>query len=609
VSGLTHEELSRPSDFYARRGSELSRQAEESAARYARYTQILVLVGLFACLALYESVIAKRLPFWAAMLVVPAGAWVVQKRHLCHVRSVEFQSLLEYYEKGKARLARKWDSLDTGEKFIDPAHFYAEDLNLFGNGSLYQLLCSARTRIGQQTLADWMKSPANGNQVRGRQEAVSELRPRRDLPESIAAAGAMRAGDFRAEFFRMWVAEPPAEFPRLVAPAAVVLALAALAAPILFWSKFLDSHGFWQMFISLLAIDGVLALALRSRVKPILESLPTLSVELPIMCELFRIMEREQFSSASLKTLAERLGRNTPAASAQVQRLLGLIRLASLREKEWFAYLSFCLLWGTQFAIAIERWRRRHGRQMLDWVTSLGELEALISLSTYCYEHPSDTFPELTGGGADFEGEGLGHPLLEETSCIRNNVRLDDSVRFLIVSGSNMSGKSTFLRAIGANAVLAFMGASVRCTKLRLSELAIGAATRMQDSMVDGRSHFLAEMERLRRMIDAAERGPLLFLADEIMSGTNSHDRRIAAEWVVQALVMRRAIGVITTHDLALTEIANNGLPGRNVCFEDAGEFGSLSFDYKLREGVLKRSNALNIARLLGIDKAAGLKA
>jgi DNA mismatch repair ATPase MutS len=149
------------------------------------------------------------------------------------------------------------------------------------------------------------------------------------------------------------------------------------------------------------------------------------------------------------------------------------------------------------------------------------------------------------------------------------------------------------------------MGAPVRCTKLRLSQFTIGAAVRVQDSVVDGRSHFLAEMQRLKRMIDAAQRGSLLFLADEIMSGTNSHDRRVAAEWVVQGLLLRGAIGVITTHDLALTEIANNGLPGMNVCFEDSGEFGSLSFDYKLREGVLKRSNALNIARLLGIDRAA----
>jgi len=605
VASITDAELHLPSDFYARRSGELRIAADENAARYSRYTQFLMLVGLLGCVLLYESVIVKRLPLWPAILVIPAAAWIVQRRHLSHLKSVEIHNLLEYYEKGSARLARRWDSLDGGDRFGEPEHYYAEDLNLFGEGSLYQLLSSARTNVARQTLASWMKSPAHRDEVRGRQEAISELRSRRDLPESIAAAGAMKAGDFRAEFFKMWVAEPSAEFSVLARPTAFVLALAAIAAPFLFWSGFVDGRGFWSIFSALLAVDAIFAIALRSRAKVLLESLPTLAIELPILLELLRIAEREQFSSTKLKTMASRLGRSRPAASDQVERLLRLTRLAQQREKEWFAYFSFCLLWGTQFAMAIERWRRLHGAQLLEWMANLAEFEALISLSTYYYEHPADIFPELVEEGPAIEAEGLGHPLLDESTCVRNDIQLGGNVRFLVVSGSNMSGKSTFLRAIGANAVLAYMGAPVRCAKMRISSLAIGAAIRIQDSVVDGRSHFLAEMQRLRRMIETADHGPLLFLVDEIMSGTNSHDRRIAAEWVVQALMLRGAIGALTTHDLALTEIANNGLPGRNVCFEDTGELGSLLFDYKLRQGVVKHSNALNIAHLLGIDAAA----
>ena len=369
----------------------------------------------------------------------------------------------------------------------------------------------------------------------------------------------MKAGDFRAEFFKMWVTEPCTEFSVLARPTALVLALAAIAAPFLFWFRLVDGRGFWSVFSALLAVDAAFALALRSRVKVLLESLPTLIIELPILRELLRIAEREQFSSTKLKAMADRLGRSRPAASGHVERLLRLTRLAQQREKEWFAYFSFCLLWGTQFAMAIERWRSSHGKELLEWMTTLAEFEALISISTYYYEHPADTFPELVEAGPAFEAEGLGHPLLEENTCVRNDFQLGGAIRFLIVSGSNMSGKSTFLRAIGANAVLAYMGAPVRCARMRISSLAIGAAIRVQDSVVDGRSHFLAEMQRLRRMIEAADHGPLLFLADEIMSGTNSHDRRIAAEWVVQALMLRGAIGALTTHDLALTEIANNG--------------------------------------------------
>jgi DNA mismatch repair ATPase MutS len=242
---------------------------------------------------------------------------------------------------------------------------------------------------------------------------------------------------------------------------------------------------------------------------------------------------------------------------------------------------------------------------MLEWLAVLGEFEALLCLSTYTNEHPQDSVPDLLAEGPIFEAKGLGHPLLDEAVSVRNDVHLGKDARFLIVSGSNMSGKSTFLRAIGVNAVFAWMGGPVRCTSLRLSLLAVGAAIRLSDSVIQGRSHFFAEMTRLRRLIDLAGEGPLLFLADEIMGGTNSHDRRIAAEWVVRALVLRGAIGVITTHDLALTEIAANGLPGANACFEDSGEGGQLLFDYKLRPGVLTHSNALNIAHALGIDTAA----
>lgn len=252
--------------------------------------------------------------------------------------------------------------------------------------------------------------------------------------------------------------------------------------------------------------------------------------------------------------------------------------------------------------MAVDRWYRRHGTDVLDYLAALGEFEALLSLAAYAFEHPRDAFPEIIDSGPLFDATQLGHPLLDESICVRNDVCLDAKTRFLIVSGSNMSGKSTFLRAIGTNAVLAWMGAPVRCAKLRLSELQIAAAIRVQDSITDGRSHFLAEMQRLRRIIDLAGAGTLLFLADEIMSGTNSHDRRIAAEWVIRALVRRNAVGLITTHDLTLTEIATNGLPGRNVYFEDSGDGGELKFDYKLHSGLLTHSNALNIVRMLGID-------
>jgi DNA mismatch repair ATPase MutS len=330
-----------------------------------------------------------------------------------------------------------------------------------------------------------------------------------------------------------------------------------------------------------------------------------LSVEIPLVCDLLSLIEAEPFSSPKLVALAARLKVESPSASAAMRRLRRLIKLLQERENQWFALLAYLLLWGTQFCAAIDRWHRRQGTKMMEWLAILGEFEALVSLSTYANEHPADVVPELVEEGPLYVAKDLGHPLIDEAICVRNDVRLGGDLRFLIVSGSNMSGKSTFLRAIGISAVLARMGAPVRCAQMRLSLLTVGAAIRISDSLAEGRSHFFAEMDRLRRLIELAGEGPLLYLADEIMIGTNSHDRRIAAEWVVRALVRRDAIGLVTTHDLALTEIALNGLPGANVYFEDSGEGGELRFDYKLRRGVLSRSNALNIAHILGIDAAA----
>jgi hypothetical protein len=600
-----NEKSVRPSDFYARRTDELRAAISENLSHLSRYTISLVLIGVVTCAGFYLSIIAKALPVWAPILLLLVGAAALQKRHLHQRRFMQLSSLSEYYEKGLARLDRKWELLDGGERFLNQDHFYSTDLDLFGRGSLYQLLCSARTQIGRETLANWMMAPASIEEIQGRNAAISELRERRDLPESLATSGPTQVSDCRPEFLKAWVAEAPTPFPPWARPLAFLLALAAVVLPVLLWCSLLGLHDFWIYLVCLFSIQAIFAGTFRGQVKSVLESLGPLSVELPIIRELLQIVERDEFSSEKLRKLARSLARDGSSASSNIRRLQRLIRLVKERENEWFAYLSYCLLWATQFAMAIEHWRRRHGAQMLEWVAVLGEFEALISLSTYSYEHPGDTFPELVEKGPEFEAEGLGHPLLDETTCVRNDVQLSSTVRFLIVSGSNMSGKSTFLRAIGLNAILALMGAPVRCVKLRLSPLAIGAAVRIQDSVVDGRSHFLAEMQRLRRMIEVANQKPLLFLADEIMSGTNSHDRRIATEWVLRALMLRGGIGAITTHDLALTEIATNGLPGRNVYFEDSGESGNLIFDYKLRHGVLGRSNALNIAHLLGIDTAA----
>jgi hypothetical protein len=602
------EALPNPLDFYNGRLAELRAAFNNTDKSFDLNRITLAVLALITGITAYQSFVAHNLPAWAIAVIVPLSIYFAERSARFKRKLLSLSSLIEYYEKGIARLTHNWKPLDDGNSFRDAAHFYASDLDLFGTGSLFQLLCSARTQAGRETLANWMKVPANRQEALARRAAIEELRPRQDIREALASAGSWKPSNCEPETFREWVNESASPLPMWAAFTTFLLALIAVALPILFWTRQLDLHNFALSARYLLLVEAIIGGLLFQRVKQVAESINAPSAELPRIRELLKIMERENFVSPKLVALVSLLRQNSSQASNLIGRLQKFVYLLKLRDNPWYVLFilpSYPLMWGTQFAMAVDRWRRRHGTQLLEWLTVIGEFEALVSLAVYSFEHPNDVWPELLESGPALSATALAHPLLDESSCIRNDLHLDADVRFLIVSGSNMSGKSTFLRAVGQNVVLAWMGAPVRCSNFQISPLTIGAVIRVEDSLVDGRSHFMAEMQRLRRMIETAGEKPLVFLADEIMIGTNSNDRRIAAEWVLRALILRGAIGLITTHDLALTELATNGLPGGNAHFEDSGEAGELLFDYKLRPGLLTRSNALNIARMLGIDAAA----
>jgi len=261
-------------------------------------------------------------------------------------------------------------------------------------------------------------------------------------------------------------------------------------------------------------------------------------------------------------------------------------------------------MWSTQFAFAIEAWRRRCGSSIRHWVSLVGEFEALCALAGFAYEHPLDPFPQIVERGPLFEGDDLGHPLIAQGKSVPNTVRLGAEPQLLVVSGSNMSGKSTLLRTVGVNTVLALAGAPVRARSLRLSPLAVGAAIRIQDSLQAGASHFYAEIQRIEHITEMTGQGlPVLFLLDELLHGTNSHDRAIGAEAIVRSLIGRGAIGLATTHDLALAKIAKALHPNAaNVHFEDQLEDGRMVFDYRMKQGVVTHSNALGLMKSLGLD-------
>jgi DNA mismatch repair ATPase MutS len=326
--------------------------------------------------------------------------------------------------------------------------------------------------------------------------------------------------------------------------------------------------------------------------------------ELRLLSDVLVRLERERFQSPMLAALEADLRTEGVPPSARIARLNKLMDCLDSRDHAVVRVAEIFILWTPHIALKLEDWRRTSGGAVRRWLNAAGEMEALCSFASHAFEHPADQFPEFVAEGPFIEARAIAHPLLPEDKAVRNDVTIGGKVRLMVVSGSNMSGKSTLLRTLGVNAVLAQAGAPVRAAQLRLSNLQVGASIRVSDSLQGGVSRFYAEILRLRQILDltGGDR-PVLFLIDEFLHGTNSHDRRIGAEALVRGLVDRGAVGLITTHDLALADIADVlGERAANVHFEDRVEDGGIHFDYIMRPGVVRKSNAIELMRSVGLE-------
>jgi hypothetical protein len=558
---------------------------------------IFLAAGAVAWLAFWSRLISA---WW---LAPPAAVFILLL--VLHARVARLRSRAEraaaYYEKGIARLNEKWAGTgETGARYLDGSHPCAEDLDLFGSGSIYERLCTARTRIGQDTLAAWLKSPAPMETVRDRQAAVLDLRPLLDLREDLALLGSDVPTGVSLAALASWGAAAPVhggQWPRWLAAGLSALTVLATVG----WLAW-DS-GAVPVAVALF-LEGVFALAFWARVQRVIGPVEKMAHDLAIFGGLLARIEREPFTAPHLLHLRAALETAGKPPSARIAQLFRLVDLLNSKKNQFFAPFALVLMWDTQLSFAVEGWRKASGKAIQRWLDAVAEFEALCALAGYSYENPADPFPELVEEGPRFEANELGHPLIPVSECVRNDVHLTPAMRLLVVSGSNMSGKSTLLRTVGVNAVLALAGAPVRANCLRLSPIVVGATLRVQDSLQAHRSRFFAEITRIRQLVDLA-RGPvpLLFLLDELFGGTNSHDRRLGAEAVVRSLVNYGAIGLITTHDLALTHIVELLAPRAvNVHFEDHLENGNITFDYRMRPDVVQKSNALALMRAVGLE-------
>jgi hypothetical protein len=588
-----------PSEEYRQRQQAREQQVEHFEKLHRRFGNLRLLVVIATLIAAWPSLHNDAFSPWCLL----AGPVAFLALAILHARVLRSRACAEravdFYRKGLARIEDRWTGTgQTGERIDTHASLYATDLDLFGPGSLFELLSLARTRMGEDTLATWLLSPSPVADLKQRHAALTELRTRLDLREEVAILGEDLKVGIHSEALTRWAEAPNKLKHQTLRWLSLFLSLASIASAI-FWAQ----RGEKTPFFLVLILATILTASLRKQTAAVLQSTEHALKDLQLLSSLLARLEREQFDSPRLQTLKQHLSSHHLAGSQAIARLRTIVEYINALESPILRALNVPLLYGVQVAYAAEAWRSAHGNAVRSWLAAIGEAEALLSLSAYTYEHPADPFPEFVEGSPCFVAEQLGHPLIPAAKCVRNNVPVCGETRVLLISGSNMSGKSTLMRAVGINTVLAMAGAPVRAARLQLTPLQIGASILVNDSLQEGSSRFYAEITRLRQICDLAENDPpVLFLLDELLQGTNSKDRLIGAEGVVRALLDSGAIGLISTHDLALTNIGDQRDSRlHNVHLQDEIENGKMSFDFKLHEGVVTKSNGIELMRLIGL--------
>jgi len=615
---------------YARRTSQRQGAALREQKRERTISLARLAVFALGVVAVWLIFVDQRIDWlWLIPIAVVFTGLLIGHERAIRKRAA-YERAVQFYQRGLSRLDDSWsEGGETGEEFLAANHPYAADLDLFGRGSLFQLLCTCRTGIGRTRLAQWLLEPAERVVIERRQSSVEELRGALDFREELAVVGERIAAQVHTRDIEKWGSRPAVLFhpwERVVTSilAGSALVALALAFPSLIRGFFALSGGNldemlpgWRFervgafpLLVLLAAEWLFSRRLAVRVHEVIRDVERAGDELTLIAELLRLVEARRFDSPLLADLASEVtASGGEASSRSISRLNKLIDLLESRRNQFFFPIAAMLLWTTHLAFSIEKWRTLHGKDIARWLSTIAEIEALQSLASYAFENPEQPFPRLVeSADPRFEGKALGHPLIPRLRRVSNDVHLGGETRLVLISGSNMSGKSTLLRTVGVNAVLAFAGAPVCATELVASPLQVGASIRIGDSLQEGSSRFYAEISRLRQLVElTGSKTALLFLLDEILHGTNSHDRRIGAEAVVSSLVQAGAIGFVTTHDLALAKIADRAeLKAVNVHFEDQIEEGRMVFDYRMRPGVVEKSNALELMRAVGliVDKA-----
>ena len=594
---------------YEARARKHAADRDAERQRSVRISRVRLAVFLLA-IALVAWMVARGADPWraagAAGLFAVFGGLVVWHARI-EARAAWHEALRVACEHARARLQRRWEDLPAGDAppSLDIVHHpYALDLDLFGRASLFQWLGPAATPGGSQRLAEWLLTGASPDVIRSRQAAIAELASLEEWREEFAAHGVLArdAGQREMEAFVDW-AEGPGPFGahgRLLKAATFTILgamwlLIAVAA----------SSGWWMVP---LAIGVTLSFAMAGNIHLALVRAGAGQQALGRYAAMFEHVTTAQFVTPPLRALQQRLSAADMDAPRCMRRLNRILGFGELRRSAALLHfpIQSATLWDFHVLFALERWRRAAGSRVRDWIAAIADLDALAALAAARRDNPDWAEPVFADTPV-FSARALGHPLIAAERRVANDVELGPPGTLLLVTGSNMSGKSTLLRSIGLNAVLAQAGGPVCASMLSLPPVELQTSIRIQDSLELGLSYFMAALARLKGVVDAAERPGrdrvLLYLLDEILQGTNSAERGIAVQGVARHLLAANAIGVMTTHDLNLAGEEPLKSSAQLVHFTElVDDAGAMRFDYRLRDGIATSRNALRLMRMIGID-------
>ncbi|MBX3210066.1 MAG: DNA mismatch repair protein MutS [Labilithrix sp.] len=600
--------------------------ALESKARTIGNGRLVAALGAIGLVGAIAFASVPRETWLGVLALVLTFATLVVVHARIHAQKDKALAAMRFHERALARMAGKWRSFpSTGDRWAVATHPYAGDLDVFGRASLFQRLDATSTRYGEEVLARWLSGEgapsgidAFAEAVRQRQTAVRDLAPRLALREELAALGSLlddQADKPDPRPFVMWAGQAQSNagggrLPRGLRAVAIILPLATVGTMVA------GGMGLVHRLLFLLPFAlgvGVLG-ALRARIQPSLEAASSKESALSRYGGMLALLEDEKLDAPLLVGLQGRLKESGASATREMAALSRIVGFVDARNNEVFRFfIGPALMWDLWCGLALEGWRDRAGKAAFGWFRALAELEALASIAGFAFENPDHAFPEIVTDRSTFEAESLGHPLIDGDKRVSNDVTVAGPGHALVVTGSNMSGKSTLLRAIGINAVLANTGGPVCAKSLRASRLEVATSMRVSDSLEEGTSRFYAELKKLKLVLDLARKvhadpseGTLLFLLDEILHGTNTRERLIGARAILMELLARGAMGAVSTHDLGLGDLEKERPDNvKNVHFEEQVEGEVMSFDYRLRQGIVQSSNALRLMKIVGLDVMA----